>query len=138
MLFGEKPRQLAAGIVAATSPTLATDHLYHLQLKAQSEVTFVRQPGKIALNGAQTYAGLARLTLEITGVYRIALDQGLWVDVIANNTIVQTKDFQGAHGCTAPHKIVEFLLPARTPMTLQFSGGRGPAVNVTVTRSPAG
>src|SRR5262249_25917633 len=34
----------------------------------------------------------------------------------------------------APHKIVEFLLPAKTPITLQFSGSRVRDVKVTVTR----
>lgn len=137
-LFGQEPRPLAAGNAAATSPTLTTDQLYQLQLKARSEVTLVTQPGKDGPNNAETYAGLARLVLETSGVYRIALDQGLWVDVIANDSVVKSKDFQGRHGCSAPHKIVEFQLPARTPITLQLSGGHVPAVKVTVTRSPAG
>lgn len=136
-LFGEEPHPLVAGTAAATSPTLTTDQLYQLQLKARPEVTFVTQPGKNVPNNGETYAGLARLLLETSGVYRIALDQGLWVDVIANDSVVQAKDFQGRHGCSAPHKIVEFQLPARTPITLQLSGGRVPAVKVTVTRSPA-
>jgi hypothetical protein len=71
-------------------------------------------------------------------VYRIALDQPLWVDVIANGTVVQAKDFQGRPGCNAPHKIVEFLLPAASPITLQFSGSAVRVVKVTVTRSPGG
>jgi hypothetical protein len=100
--------------------------------------TFIRQPDKKMPNGAESYAGLARLALETSGVYRIALDQGLWVDVIANGTLVQSKGFQGRPRCSAPHKVVEFLLPARTPITFQFSGGRGPAVKVSVTRSPGG
>jgi hypothetical protein len=92
--------------------------------------------GKKMPADGRTYAGLARLDLETGGVYRIALDAGLWVDAIANDSLVQTQSFQGRHGCNAPRKIVEFVLPARTPITLQFSGGRTPAVKVTVTRSP--
>lgn len=136
-LFAQEGRQLSAGNAAATSPTLATDHLYQLQLKAQQEVAFVKEPGKKMSDGGETYAGLARVALKTSGIYRIALDQAVWVDAIANDSLIQAKDFQGRHGCTAPHKVVEFLLPARTPITLQFSGGRVPTVKVTVTRSPA-
>jgi hypothetical protein len=70
-------------------------------------------------------------------VYRVSLEQPLWVDVIANGTLVPAKDFQGRPGCNAPHKIVEFTLPAQVPITLQFSSGGVSTVKVTVTRSPA-
>jgi hypothetical protein len=135
-LFGQEARTLAAGNTARTAPTLATDQLLQLQLPAQPQVTFVRPPGKKAPTGETLYAGLARLRVKTGGIYRIALDQGVWVDAIANDSLIETKDFQGRHGCSAPHKIVEFVLPAGTSITLQFSNGRTPAVRVTVTRSP--
>lgn len=135
-LFGQQAQTMVAGNAAQNAPALATDQLFQLQLKAQREVTFVREPGKKMPADAESYAGLARLNLESGGVYRVALDEGLWVDAIANDSPVETKDFQGRHGCDAPRKIVEFVLPAHTPITLQFSGGRTPAVKVTVTRSP--
>jgi hypothetical protein len=133
-LFDQEARQLAAANAAAASPTLTTDRLYQLHLKAQPEITFVIQPGKKMPNEGETYAGLASLTVETGGVYRIALDQALWVDVIVNDSFVPAKDFQGHPGCNALHKIVEFLLPARIPITIQFSGGRVPTAKVTVTR----
>jgi hypothetical protein len=135
-LFGQEAQHLAAGNAAAAAPTLAIDRLYQLQLRAQREVAFVTQPGKKMPNEGKTYAGLASLTVETGGIYRIALDQAVWVDVIANDSLVQAKDFQGRPGCNAPHKMVEFLLPAGKPMTLQFSGSRVSTVKVTVTRSP--
>ena len=79
----------------------------------------------------RAFAGLVRLTVETAGVYRISLDQPLWVDVIANGTVVPAKDFQGRSGCNAPHKIVEFQLPAASPITLQFSGSNVPVVKAT-------
>jgi hypothetical protein len=135
-LFGNKPQVLTGGQTLAASPTLAADRLYQVELRPQSEVTFLEPPGRKRGDGA-SFAGLARLTVETAGVYRIALDQPLWVDVIANGTLVPAKDFQGRPGCDAPHKIVEFVLPAQVPVTLQFSGGSVAAVKVTVTRSPA-
>ena len=125
------------GQTIAGSPTLAIDRLYQLQLKGQSAVAFPAPPGKkTPSEGA--YAGLATLTVDAAGVYRIAVDRAVWVDVIANGALVRAKDFQGRHGCNAPHKIVEFLLPARTPLTLQFSGSDVATVKVAVTPSPAG
>ena len=136
-LFGQEAQNLAAGSAAAAAPTLATDRPYQLQLRAQTEVAFATQPGKKLPAEGKTYAGLASLTVATGGIYRIALDQALWVDVISDDSLVQAKDFQGRPGCNAPHKIVEFLLPAGKPITLQFSGGRVSTVRVSVTRSPA-
>jgi len=137
-LFGQQAQPLDAGQMAAASPALAIDRLYQLQLKTQPQVTFVAQPGKKLPNEAESFAGLASLTVETGGVYRIALDQGLWVDVIANGTVLQARDFQGRRGCNAPHKVVEFLLPVGSPITLQFSGSSVAVVKVAVTRSPGG
>ena len=137
-LFGQEAQNLAAGNAVSAAPTLATGRLYQLQLRAQTEVAFATQPGKKMPDDGETYAGLASLTVETGGIYRIALDQPLWVDMIVDDSLVPARDFQGRPGCNAPHKIVEFLLPARKPTTLQFSGGRVSSVKVTVTRSPGG
>jgi hypothetical protein len=51
----------------AAAPTLAADQLYQLELKAQSEVTFLAPPGKKRGDGG-AYAGLAGLTVDTAGV----------------------------------------------------------------------
>jgi len=135
-LFDGQPFVVAAGQTNAASPTLVADRLYQLELNGQSAVTFASTPGRKSTTGG-AYAGLARFTVETGGVYRVALDQKVWVDVVANGSVVPAKDFQGRAGCNAPHKIVEFQLPAKTLTTLQFSGGTGPALKVAVTRAPA-
>jgi hypothetical protein len=135
-LFAQQPRPAVAGQTLGTAPALATDQLYQLRLSAQPAVTFVAPPGgKRHVDSA--YAGLATLTVDAAGVYRISLDLPVWIDVFANGTGVAARDFQGRPGCNAPHKIVEFALPAGTPVTLQFSGGNVPTVKITVTRIPA-
>jgi len=134
-LFGKDPQSLTAGQAVSGSPTLGADRLYQLRLQGQSGVTFLQPPGK-KLGGGGAYAGLARLRVDMSGVYRIALDQPVWVDVLVDGTVVPAKDFQGRPGCNAPHKIVEFVLPARASITLQFSGSSAPTVKVTVTHSP--
>lgn len=134
-LFAGQPQTLPAGRTVAAAPALLPDRLYELELSAQPEVTFAAPPGKKWPTEA-SYAGLATLTLGTAGVYRIALDQAAWVDVVAKGTPLRSRDFQGRRGCSAPHKIVEFVLPAGTPLTIQFSGGVVPALKVAVSRFP--
>ena len=133
-LFGNEPQPLTAGQSPAALPSLSADRLYRVELRGESEVKFLKPPGR-KRDDRGGYAGLARLTVDTDGVYRISLDQPLWVDVIADGAMVPAKDFQGRRGCSAPHKVVEFLLPARVPITLQFSGGNASTVKVTVTHS---
>jgi hypothetical protein len=133
-LFGQSPRTLAAGETPAASPALATDQLYQLKLSTPAKVTLVTPPGRKA-KGEAAYAGLFRVTVNTPGVYRVSLDQPVWVDAIANGAVVAAQDFQGRRGCDAPHKIVEFALPGGTPVTLQLSG-EVPTVKLAVTRSP--
>jgi hypothetical protein len=134
-LFGRQAQSLAAGQTLAASPTIAIDRLYQLQLRAQAEVSFPAAPGKGSRSDG-AYAGVVRLTVNATGLYRISLDQPVWVDVIENGTMIPANDFQGRRGCDAPHKIVQFLLSAGSPIALQFSASNVPVVKVAVTPSP--
>jgi hypothetical protein len=133
-LFAQPPQPLAAGQTPAASPAFATERLYQLTLSAASKVSFVSPPHEGRTKGV--HAGLARVTVDVPGVYRLSLDQPVWVDVIAGGAVIAAKDHQGRPGCNAPHKVVEFALPSATPVILQFSG-EVPTVKVTVTRPPA-
>jgi hypothetical protein len=135
-LFSQDPQTLPAGRTPAAAPALGLDRLYELELSAQPEITFAVPPGKKWPKEA-TYAGLATLTVPTAGSYRISLDQAAWIDVVANGAPLTARDFQGRPGCSAPHKIVEFALPASTPLTIQFSGGVVSLLRVTLTRAPA-
>jgi len=134
-LFSQRPQSLAAGQTLPTAPAIVIERLYQLELQAQTEVAFPAIPGKPP-KSAGAYAGLVKLTVDAPGVYRISLDQPVWVDVVQNGTTIAADGFQGRKGCSAPHKIVEFLLPAGIPLTLQFSGSNAAVVKTTVTRSP--
>lgn len=135
-LFSQDAQTLAAGRTLAAAPQLALDRVYELELSAQPEVAFAAHPGRRWPSEA-TYAGLATLTVPTAGIYRISLDQAAWIDVVANGAPIASRDFQGRPGCSAPHKVVEFALPASTPLTIQFSGGVVSLMKVTLTRAPA-
>lgn len=134
-LFSKEPVDLASGKAVADAPALTADRLYELELRAQPEVSFGAPPSRVWPAEA-TYAGLARLTLTTAGVYRFALDQAAWIDVVVGGVILRTRDFQTRAGCNAPRKIVEFTLPAGKPLLLEFSASVTPSLKVTVSRSP--
>jgi hypothetical protein len=134
-LFASQARPLAAGKTPADAPAVTPDQLYALELHERAAVDFAVPPARARSPGG--YAGLVSLRVRAAGLYRVALDQGFWVDAVAKGVSIQSSDFEGRPGCTAPHKMVEFLLPANTPLTLQFSGGTSPTLRLAVTRAPA-
>ena len=67
------------------------------------------------------------------GAYRVSLSTAHWIDVVADGQLIKSRDFQGAHGCERPHKIVEYELPAGKELVLQVSGATAPAVLVAIT-----
>jgi hypothetical protein len=58
--------------------------------------------------------------------------------VVADGQLLPSKDFQGRPDCSAPHKIVEFVLPSGKDLLLQFSNGVNRTVRVTITPSAPG
>jgi len=133
-LFREVPQKLTAGASAGDAPAISPDRLYELALVPYSQLHFAATPGK--KRSPEGRAGLTTLSVATAGVYRIALDQPYWVDVIAQGAPIPSRDFQGRAGCHAPHKVVEFELPSSTPLTLQFSAGDAPTLRVAVLMAP--
>ena len=136
-LFATAPEAVAAGHDPATTPLLAPERLYLLQLAPQDHVALALPPGKQPKpDGA--YAGMARLRLQQPGTYRVSVDQSLWIDVVADGKMIDSADFQGRSGCLTPHKIVQYALPAGRDLVLQLSGAVSPGVRLTITPADAG
>ena len=136
-LFAGQAQPLAAGKAAAGAPAVTPEHLYELELHKRAAVTFAVPPAQRHPPLPGGYAGLVTLTVDTAGLYRVALNQAFWIDVVANGVSIRSSDFEGRSACAAPHKIVEFVLPANTPLTLQLSGGSAPTLRLAVTRAPA-
>jgi len=47
--------------------------------------------------------------------------------------MIASADFQGRPGCLAPHKIVQYQLPAGRQLTLQFSAAASAQLRLTIT-----
>jgi hypothetical protein len=131
-LFASAAQSIGAGRDPASAPLLAADRLYQLQLAPQLQVAMLLPPGKKA-QLADTYSGLARLQLARPGSYRVSIDQGAWIDVVEDGRMIDSSDFQGRPGCSAPHKIVQYLLPAAHELLLQISGAAAPQLRLAIT-----
>jgi hypothetical protein len=133
-LFATPAQDQKAGGAVSSAPVILLDRLYRLRLAPEDQVTFAISPGKKPeRDGA--YAGLVRLHVAVGGLYRIALSQHFWVDVVARGKLVATADFTGAPGCSSPHKILLYRL-APGDLLLQVSDWPSPQTELTVTRAP--
>jgi hypothetical protein len=135
-LFAGAAAPLSAGSDAKSAPVMLLNHLYELKLLAQDRVTFAATPGK-TIPSAGSSAGLVAFKIPASGSYRIAIDMPFWIDVVSNGALVAAKDFQGQHGCSSPHKIVEFDLVGTRPFFLQLSNAAADTLRLTITATPA-
>ncbi len=134
-LFGTPAQALTAGVDQAGAPRIRADRFYALHLTPQPQVRFAMPPGKVMLNDG-AYAGLVRLKVTQPGSYRVSIDVPFWIDVVAGGKELPTEDFTGLRGCSGPHKLVEFLLPANQDLLLQFSGATTAQLHVAITKAP--
>jgi hypothetical protein len=135
-LFEGPAAALQGGTDPKSAPVVVPNRLYRLQLVPQRRVHFAAAPGKRSPAGGN-YAGLARLKIAESGSYRVAIDAQIWIDVVSNRALQAASDFQGQHGCSAPHKIVVFDFVATQPLILQFSSATTDRIRVTITPTPA-
>jgi len=67
-----------------------------------------------------------------SGVYRLTINLGGWVDVLDGGAYLHPIAFSGATGCDGARKSVKFDLPAR-PLAIQFSGVKADQISVILT-----
>jgi hypothetical protein len=130
-LFASAPQSVVASRDVASGPQLLPDRLYGLSLFPQDQITLSVPLGRKAqFDGA--FGGFARLHVPTAGTYRIALDQPGWIDVVGNHGAIPSSDFASGGTCNAPHKLVQFELPAGE-LSLQLSGVASAAVRIALT-----
>jgi hypothetical protein len=130
-------KQTAVSLAAATQPgtqvpVVKIDTLYELKLSPQSTVTYSVRPAKPTLNDS-AQGGLVRFHTGRAGLYRVSITSGHWIDLVAGQQLLKSKDFSGSRECARPHKIVEFELPANQELVLQFSGSTDTSVITAIT-----
>jgi hypothetical protein len=135
-LFAGSAAPLSAGSDSKSAPAVLLNHLYELKLPAQDQVAFAATPGKKSPRTG-SHAGIVTFQIPASGSYRVAIDMPFWIDVVSNGALVAARDFQGQHGCSAPHKIVEFDLVGTRPFFLQVSNAAPDSLRLTITATPA-
>jgi hypothetical protein len=135
-LFAGSATPLAAAADPKSAPVLLLNHLYELKLSKQDQVSFAVTPGKKSPRDG-SYGGLVTFKIPASGSYRVAIDMPFWIDVVSDGALVAATDFQGQHGCTSPHKIVQFDLLGTRPFFLQLSNAAPESVRLTITATPA-
>jgi hypothetical protein len=135
-LFAGSATALAAAADSKSAPALLLNHLYELKLSKQEQVSFAVTPGKKSPREG-SYGGLVAFKIPASGSYRVAIDMPFWIDVVSDGALVAATDFQGQHGCSSPHKIVQFDLLGARPFFLQLSNAAPESVRLTITATPA-
>ena len=135
-LFAGSATASAAGADTKSAPALQVNHLYELKLLKQEQVNFAVTPAKKSPR-PDSHGGLVSFKVPASGSYRIAIDMPFWIDVVSNGALVAANDFQGQHGCSPPHKIVQFDLLGTRPFFLQLSNAAPESVMLTITATPA-
>jgi hypothetical protein len=130
-LFAAAASPVRAATDGRSPPRIATDRAYRVQLSPAGQVAFPTSPGKV-LPSEGSYSGVLTLTVPASGNYRVAVDQAMWIDVVADTRLVPATDYEGQHGCEAPRKIVQFALDAKKPLILQLSGSSQATVRITI------
>jgi hypothetical protein len=134
-LFAGSATPLAAAADAKSAPVLLLNHLYELKLSKQEHVSFAVTPGKKSPREG-SYGGVVTFKIPASGSYRVAIDMPFWIDVVSDGALVAAIDFQGQHGCSSPHKIVQFDLLGTRPFFLQLSNAAPDSVRLTITAAP--
>jgi hypothetical protein len=119
-LFRKAPATIDAGAKTDSAPRIEAERAYEARLLAQPSVTLASPPSKKMLDDG-AHAGLFTFRVSASGMYRVSIDAGFWVDVIAAGKPLVSTDFNGETACKAPRKIVVYELPADTDLILQFS-----------------
>jgi hypothetical protein len=136
-LFAAAASAVMAAKDGRSPPRIATDRAYRVQLAPAGQVAFPVLPGKV-LPAEGNYSGVLALTVSTSGNYRVAVDQAMWIDVVADDHLVPATDYEGQHGCEAPRKIVQFTLEAKQPLILQLSGSSQAAIRITLVPAAGG
>jgi len=135
-LFAGPAAAMAGGADPRSAPVIVPNRLYRLQLMPQTRVKFAATPGKRTPASGE-FAGLVKLKINKSGSYRVAIDSQIWIDVVSDHALMPATDFQGQHGCSAPHKIVQFDFTAAQTLILQLSSATTDRVQLTLTPTPA-
>jgi len=118
----------ASGAVTVTAPLASA---FKLGLFPADAAKLPMPPTRAPKPG--TNAGAVSIpALPKSGIYRITLSEGAWIDVFQDNKDVKSVAFSGATGCAGVRKSVKFELDAK-PFIIEISGTGARSVSFVIT-----
>jgi len=120
------PRALSA------AGELVVGRAYRVPLRPVGTVRFAVPQGRAAKPGSR--AGAFGFAVARAGTYRVALDSGLWVDVVGGGRALASTAHGHGPACSGVRKMVDFAMaPGR--YVLQLSGADTAEARVMVARA---
>lgn len=129
-----KPLRAASEVKGIAAATLPIGSGVRAALLPTPKVAYPVRPEKPG--GSVSSGGLFGFEVVRAGRYRVALDSGAWVDVVAGGTPAVSVAHGHGPACSGVRKMVDFdLAPGR--YLLQIAGNGSPTIGLMVARLPS-
>ena len=125
------PAGLEAWSVAPgmTADAIAPGKNIALTLDPIDKVTFPLAPERKPVAG--TFGGVYHVTVATAGTYRLALQNGAWIDLVRDGKSLTSVAHMEGPPCSGIRKIVDFALQPGT-YTLQLSGAKAAPMRILI------
>jgi hypothetical protein len=125
------PAGLEAWSVAPgmTGDVIAPGKNIALTLQPVESVTFPLAPGRQP--GAGTFGGVYHIIVTTAGTYRVALQNGAWIDLVRDGKSLTSVAHMEGPPCSGIRKIVDFALQPGS-YTLQLSGAKTAQMRILI------
>jgi hypothetical protein len=128
-----QPLKAATSAEMSDKAPLVPGKAVDLVLAPTPDVKYVARPEHPG--GSVSSGGLAAITIAKGGTYRVAIDSGAWLDVIANGKSLESVGHGHGPACTGIRKMVDFKFePGR--YLIQIAGNGTPRIRLLVTPVP--
>jgi hypothetical protein len=125
------PAGLEAWSVAPgmTADVIAPGKNIALTLEPVDKVTFPLAPERKPAAG--TFGGVYHVTVATAGTYRVALQNGAWIDLVRDGKSLSSVAHMEGPPCSGIRKIVDFALQPGT-YTLQLSSAKAAQMHILI------
>lgn len=117
----------------ASAAKLVLGQSAEARLTNGAEVIFPVAPQKTP--AGETYAGLFELNIATAGLYRLALSEAAWIDVVENGVLIDSTAHAHGPACTTVRKMVDFPLKAGRHV-VEVAGAPNPTIVLMAAPAP--
>ena len=114
---------------ASATETIEPGKATAVSLQPVGNLKFALPPERAPAAG--TFAGVYPVAITAAGTYRIALQNGAWIDLVRDGKPVKSAGHMEGAACSGIRKIVDFVLEPGT-YALQLSGAKAAQMRVLI------